>query len=98
MLNQDLFAGSGLTLALLVLLYWHLKPTEFDLTDLICTNGKLNDKKFIRFGSWVVMTWGFYAMVEDGKLTEWYVGVYGALWVGNAALHQWLTMKEKPND
>ena len=91
LLNQDLLALCLLAIFSILLLRWHFRSdNQFDLTDLICVDRKLNDKKFIRTGSWAVMTWGFYAMVEDGKLTEWYAGLYGALWVSNALVDKWL--------
>lgn len=95
LLNQDLLALTLLLLFSILLVRWHFRSdNHFDLTDLICVDGKLNDKKFIRTGSWAVMTWGFYAMVEDGKMTEWYAGLYGALWVSNALVDKWLRKGE----
>jgi len=90
MLVQDYIAIAAAVVALAVFLRWHLNPrNQFDLMDLICTDKRLNDKKFMRTGSWAVMTWGFYAMVEQGKDIVTYATLYGALWVGNAALDKW---------
>lgn len=78
-----------------LLLRWHLASDNVvDLTELICTDGKLNDKKFMRFGSWLVMTWVLYYMTLNHKLTEWYVVIYGGLWVSNALFDKWLRLKE----
>jgi len=96
MLQQDMLVWAVLVLTTAVFVRWHFNPkNQFDLMDLICTDKKLNDKKFMRTGAWAVMTWGFYAMAEQGKLTEWYVGIYGALWVGNAALDKWQRQQEE---
>lgn len=96
-LSQEVIAWAGVLLIGLALLRWHISTeNHFDLTDLVCVDGKLNDKKFQRTGSWAVMTWGFYALVEDGKLTEWYVFIYGTLWVGNALVDKYIR-KENEN-
>ena len=59
---------------------------EFDLKDLISTDGKLNEKKFTRFGAWVLSSWGFvYILVNNPKeFPEWYFVGYMAAWVVNA--------------
>ena len=82
-------------LFLIALLYaWH-KDTEsrVDLTDLICKNGKLDEKKFTRFGAWIVSTWGFVYLILDSKFTEWYFTGYMAIWIGNAIVDKYLSYK-----
>lgn len=93
LLFYALLLGVGLTLV-----KWHLSRNNFSLLDLVCTDGKLNDKKFIRTGSWVVMTYGFYVLIEDGKDLVAYGGLYGALWVGNAALDKYQRLQEAKNN
>lgn len=96
-MQQDVLGWIAITAVVSVLLKWHFSTeyADFTLLDLICTGGNLNDKKFMRTGAFMVMTWGFYAMVEDGKLTEWFAMLYGSLWVGNAALHEWLRQQQE---
>lgn len=75
--------------ALLLLIMWLMhrnKDNSFDITDLVSTDGKLNERKFCRFGAWAVSTWGFVFLACDGKLTEWYFSGYMAAWVASAIL------------
>jgi len=84
-------------LALLVfIVIWTLiqlqrNPNDgFDIKDLVGTDGKLDEKKFTRFGAWVVSTWGFvYLLVnETQSFPEWYFIGYMAAWVANVALER----------
>jgi len=78
-----------------VLLKWHLTAsTQFDLMDLVCTDKKLNDKKFMRTGAWAVSTWGFYWLILHDKMTEWYFWGYMLAWAGVAAVDKWQRLKE----
>ncbi len=75
-----------------------------DLKDLVSTRGKLDEKKFTRFGAWVISTWGFiYILVNNpGNFPEWYFVGYMMVWVGNAIMDKWTTKdrdeehKDKP--
>ena len=69
---------------------------ELDLKDLVSTEGKLDEKKFTRFGAWVISTWGFiYILVNNpGNFPEWYFVGYMAVWVGNAIMDKYMTNKE----
>lgn len=82
-------------LFLLTLLYiWHKdRKSKIDLTDLICKDGLLDEKKFTRFGAWIVSTWGFIYLMLDDKFTEWYFTGYMAIWVGNAIVDKYLNNK-----
>lgn len=63
-----------------------LNPRDsFDLKDLVSRDGKLDEKKFTRFGAWVISSWGFiYILVSDVKnLPEWYFVGYMGAWVLN---------------
>ena len=72
------------------------KNDQFDLKDLVSTDGKLNEKKFTRFGAWVISTWGFiYILVNNpGSFPEWYFVGYMAVWVSNAIVDKWVDKKE----
>ena len=69
-----------------VLIKMTLNPRDtFDLKDLVSVDGKLDEKKFTRFGAWVISTWGFvYILVSDVRnLPEWYFAAYMGAWVFN---------------
>lgn len=92
--------GMGLLLtvavifSLLLLVIWHRNShNRLDLKDLVCKDGAIDEKKFTRFGAWIVSTWGFVYMVMDAKLTEWYFVGYMGVWVTNAILDKYLTGK-----
>lgn len=77
---------------LLLLWVWHRSSrSTVDLKDLVCRDGRLDEKKFTRFGAWIVSTWGFVYMVMDAKLSEWYFVGYMGVWVSNAILDKYLT-------
>ena len=80
---------------LITILYvWHRdSQSKVDLKDLICKDGRLDEKKFTRLGAWIVSTWGFVYLVLDGKFTEWYFTGYMAIWVGNAIVDKYLNNK-----
>ena len=82
-------------LFLIILLYvWHRDShSRVDLKDLICKNGHLDEKKFTRFGAWIVSTWGFVYLILDDQFTEWYFTGYMAIWVGNAIVDKYLNNK-----
>jgi hypothetical protein len=82
---------------LIAILYaWHRdSKSQVNLTDLICHDGKLDEKKFTRLGAWIVSTWGFVYLVLDGKFTEWYFTGYMAIWVGNVIVDKYLNNKNK---
>lgn len=59
---------------------------SFDIKDLVGYDGKLDEKKFTRFGAWVVSTWGFVYLIVNDKLSEWYFIGYMGAWVANVIL------------
>lgn len=65
---------------------------EFDLKDLVSSNGHVDEKKFTRFGAWVVSTWGFvYLLVSKPEtFPEWYFTVYMGAWVANAIMDKYM--------
>lgn len=72
---------------------------SFDLKDLVSTNGQLNERKFTRFGAWVISTWGFvYILINNpGNFPEWYFVGYMAVWVGNAIMDKYMAKKQDTN-
>jgi hypothetical protein len=79
---------------LLILWVWHSKSNNrVDLKDLVCSNGHLDEKKFTRFGAWIVSTWGFVYMIVDDQFTEWYFMGYMSVWTANAILDKYLSRK-----
>jgi hypothetical protein len=83
-------------LLLFVLYAWHKdSESKIDLKDLICSDHKLDEKKFVRFGAWIVSTWGFVYLIVEERFSEWYFMGYMAAWVGNAIFDKYLN---KPKD
>lgn len=82
-----------ITLLLLIILWvWHRNSdSSIDLKDLICNKGKLDEKKFVRFGAWIVSTWGFVYLIVEERFSEWYFMGYMTAWVGNAILDKYFT-------
>lgn len=83
-------------IALLIILWvWHRQSdNSVDLKDLICKDGQLDEKKFSRFGAWIVSTWGFVYLILDDQFTEWYFTGYMAIWVSNAIIDKYLASKK----
>ena len=81
-----------------VLVAWNIqrdKTNQIDLKDLVCTDGRINEAKFMRFCTFVVSTWGFVYLIVDQRFSEWYFAGYMAAWTGNALVNKWLTIKEQ---
>lgn len=93
--NNMLLILAIITLCMLVILYKLDKDekSSITLTDLVTVDGKLQEGKFTRFGAWVVSTWGFVYLIQDGKLTEWYFVGYMGAWVANALINKALDSK-----
>jgi hypothetical protein len=69
--------SAGAILALLLLWQWQRSHPHFDLSDMITgDNGKVSATKFMQTVVFIVATWGFITMVQQGKLTEWYMAAY----------------------
>lgn len=85
----------GLILAgtVLVMILWNWqrdRDNDVDIKDLICTNGRIDEKKFMRFTAFVVSTWGFIYLIVDQRFSEWYFAGYMAAWTGNALFEKWI--------
>jgi hypothetical protein len=81
-----------------LLIAWNIqrdKTNQIDLKDLVCTDGRINEAKFMRFCTFVVSTWGFVYLIVDQRFSEWYFAGYMAAWTGNALVNKWLTIKEQ---
>jgi hypothetical protein len=87
-----LLFGSIVTAYLLWL--WHKEPGEFDLRHMLLDNktGKIGVEK-VGLTTALVSTWGFVALIQDGKMTEWYAGLYMATWTGAKALRNYIDLK-----
>ena len=80
-----------------LLIAWNIqrdKTNQIDLKDLVCTDGRINEAKFMRFCTFVVSTWGFVYLIVDQRFSEWYFAGYMAAWTGNALINKWLSIKE----
>jgi len=66
-----------------------------NLSDLVTVNGRLDEKKFTRFGAWVVSTWAFVYLIvnKPEQFPEWYFVGYMGVWVSNAIFDKYMTTK-----
>jgi len=94
--------GMNLVLAFVAIVFimiiWNIqrdKDNQVDIKDLVCTNGRLNEAKFMRFVTFLVSTWGFVYLIVDQRFSEWYFAGYMAAWAGNALVNKWLNIKEQ---
>lgn len=80
---------------LITLLYvWHIDSrSNIDLKDLICKDGRVDEKKFTRLGAWIVSTWGFVYLILDDQFTEWYFFGYMGVWVSNVILDKYVNTR-----
>ena len=81
-----------------ILIAWNIqrdKNNTIDLKDLVCTDGRINEAKFMRFFTFVVSTWGFVYLIVDQRFSVWYFAGYMAAWTGNALVNKWLSIKEQ---
>jgi hypothetical protein len=81
MSNYALCAGG--ILVLILLWKWQRSHPDFDLADLITgDNGRVSATKAAQFGAWMVATWGFITLIQQGKMSEWYMAAYMGLSFG----------------
>lgn len=87
----DVLAWIVLVSSVIIFWRWHLnKDNEFNIADLICENGKLSSTKFMRTGSWAVMSYGFYLLAKASpESLVGYAPLYGGIWVSARALDKW---------
>lgn len=60
--------------------------SKISFTDLITQDGRLSERKLIRFCTWIISSWGFIYLIVTEHLTEWYYLGYMGAWVANALL------------
>jgi len=99
---MDYFSGPNVLELLLLILIGiviyvmvklHLNKNEaFNLEDLVCVGGKLDEKKFTRFGAWVISTWGFLYILISNPHTfpEWYFMAYMGIWTAQVVVDKYL--------
>lgn len=93
--NMSLTVIALLVLALLWT--WQRNHPSFDLSDLITgDNGKVSSKKFMQTGAWVVATWGFVTLIQDGKMNELYFTGYMTVSFGARIAHDLATKGAAP--
>jgi hypothetical protein len=76
----------------------HLNKNEtFNIEDLVCVSGKLDEKKFTRFGAWIVSTWGFlYILISDPHtFPEWYFLSYMGIWSAQVVIDKYLNKSDQ---
>jgi len=92
--------GMNIVLAVVIviaaLIIWNFQRDQtnhVDIKDLICTDGRINEHKFMRFTAFVVSTWGFIYLIVDQRFSEWYFAGYMTAWTGSALVNKWLNLK-----
>ena len=59
----------------------HRSPTNaINLFDLVMVDGRLSKMAVVFMGAFAATTWIMVRLTIDGKMTEGYVGLYGATW------------------
>ncbi len=73
------------------------KDNKFDLVKLFAydSKGHLSDSKARLNGAFIVTSWAFIFLTMNDKLTEWYVAVFLAAWVGDRFAARIQATKEK---
>lgn len=95
--TMQLLLAMMIFIVIYVLVKLSLNPNDnLNLSDLVTVNGRLDEKKFTRFGAWVVSTWAFiYLIVNNpGNFPEWYFVGYMGVWVTNAIFDKYMTARE----
>lgn len=70
------------------------KNLTYSIMDLIVDDGKIQERKLTRLGTWMVSTWGFVYLIIQNHLDEWYFVGYMGVWVANALLGKKLQTPE----
>lgn len=68
------------------LIYANAKNKQFNLIDLVMTNDKADPARLGYVAAMCISTWGFWALMAEGKMTEWYFGGYILGFVGGGAI------------
>lgn len=91
--TMEILLAIMLLVILVTMVKMTLNPTDsFDLKDLVSEDGRLQERKFTRFGAWVISTWGFIYILVNNPTTfpEWYFVGYMTVWVGNAIMGKYM--------
>lgn len=97
--TMELLLAILLLIIVVTMIRMTLNPSDsFDLKDLVSEDGRLQERKFTRFGAWVISTWGFvYILVNNpNTFPEWYFVGYMTVWVGNAIMGKYMGEKPPP--
>lgn len=72
--------------ALGVIVYWSMRSNNaFSALDFICTDGRGDPAKLAYTGAFLISTWGFWVLIEQGKMTEYFFLGYVGAFVGGGA-------------
>jgi hypothetical protein len=87
----DVLAWTLLIFTVYLMHAWHKDPrNHFNVADLICENGRLSSSKFIKTGSWIIMSYGFILLSKnDPNSLVAYAPLYGGVWVSARVLEKW---------
>jgi len=91
---------SSISLLVLVILviavvwYWHLSDNSFNLQQCLLDSvtGKISVEKIGYMTALSLMSWGFVTLVLHDKITEWYAGLFGGLFVLGRAVSSGLSV------
>ena len=95
--TMQLLLAMMIFLTIYVLVKLSLNPNDnLNLSDLVTVGGRLDEKKFTRFGAWVISTWAFIYLIvnKPEQFPEWYFVGYMGVWVSNAIFDKYMTAKE----
>ena len=101
---QSMEASHGMNVILAIvivvaaLVIWNVqrdRNNQVDIKELIGTDGRINEHKFMRFTAFVVSTWGFIYLIVDQRFSEWYFAGYMTAWTGSALINKWLNLKDQ---
>ena len=92
--TMEMILAGLIILILISLIRVSRNPSNtMQLTDLITVRGRLDEKKFSRFGAWIVSTWGFIYIIVNNptQFPEWYFLGYMTVWVSNAIMGKYVS-------
>jgi hypothetical protein len=90
------FLVVGLTILLIVLVYWHMSSdVRFDLRDLLIDSKtkELSLSKTGQFLALLISTWVLMYETRAGRLTDWLFTGYMLAWAGANSLNKYLEQK-----
>jgi hypothetical protein len=84
-------------LVLGVVASWHEKKPGFDLSDSLVdtTTGKVSPEKIGYMVVLALMSWGFVALILTNRMTEWFAGLYGGMFVMGRIGYKWADAKKE---